>query len=158
MGLCVASKAAILVLLWNVFIGGICCISKAYIFLVLARNLDRYYDVDSSFSIVVFYSLTAIIYWFYPLSGFLADVYFGRFNTVFVSLTSFAFSVLACSLSSLLYLLHTGITILFVFFCFFLFIAMISVTGYKANSIQFGLDQLLEAPSKHQALFAHWTK
>ena len=35
---------------------------------------------------------------------------------------------------------------------------MLAVTSYKANCIQFGLDQLLEAPSQHQALFVHWAK
>ena len=39
-----------------------------------------------------------------------------------------------------------------------LFAAIVSIAGYGANFIQFGLDQLLEAPSRHQALFVHWAK
>ena len=34
----------------------------------------------------------------------------------------------------------------------------VGIAGYNANFIQFGLDQLLEAPSHHQALFVHWAK
>ena len=163
-GLCVASKAAILVLLWNIFIGGICCICRECTFFYSIILLCAHYDVDFSLSIVTLYSLMAIIFLFYPLSGFLADVCFGRFNTVFVSLISFICSIVACLLSFI------GIDslpadseivfqyILFLFCCLCLLIAMISVTGYKANSIQFGLDQLLEAPSQHQALFVHWVK
>ena len=161
MGLCVVSKAAILVLLWNVFIGGICCISGEYTFFFLIVALYYYCDVDISLSIVALYSLTAIIFLFYPLSGFLADVCFGHFNIIFVSLTSFTCSILACLLSIVLSLLNTGIVfeyIMFVFCCICFIIAMISIAGYKANSIQFGLDQLLEAPSQHQALFVHWAK
>ena len=160
-GLCIASKAAILVLLWNIFIGGICCISREYTFFFLVI-FTILYDLDISLSIVALYSLTAIIFLFYPLSGFLADVCFGRFNTVFVSLTSFTCSVVACLLSVIGINLFNGeivfLLILFLFCCLCLLIAMISVTGYKANSIQFGLDQLLEAPSQHQALFVHWAK
>ena len=161
-GLCVASKAAILVLMWNLFIGGICCISREYTFFYSIILLYAQCDVDISLSIVVLYSLTAIIFLFYPLSGFLADVCFGRFNTVFMSLTSFTCSIVACLLSVIgMYLFHAEKVfqfILFLFCCLCLLIAMISVTGYKANSIQFGLDQLLEAPSQHQALFVHWAK
>ena len=40
----------------------------------------------------------------------------------------------------------------------FLFVLIIGIAGYGANFIQFGLDQLLEAPSHHQALFVHWAK
>ena len=161
MGLCVASKAALLVLLWNVFIGGLCSIGRDFTFIYLIILIYKYCNIDISFSIVVLYSLTAIVYLFYPLSGFLADVCFGRFNTIFLSLTSFVCSVIAGFLSSLLCLLPIGPilqSIPFLFSCFCFFIAMLAVTSYKANCIQFGLDQLLEAPSQHQALFVHWAK
>ena len=155
MGFCVASKAAILILLWDIFIGGICSIGRDYTFIILFMLIANA-NIDISFSVVALYSLTAIVYLFYPLSGFLADVYFGRFNTVFVSLTSFVCFSVAGFLSIMLCLLHTGIIFEFIlhFFCYFcLFIAILSITSYKANSVQFGLDQLLEAPNQHQALF-----
>ena len=28
--------------------------------------------------------------------------------------------------------------------------------GYRANHVQFGLDQLLDAPNEYQGLFVHW--
>ena len=159
LGLCVASKAAILILLWNVSIGGIHSIGRDFMIFVFIV-LFNYYNIDISFSIVAHYSLTAIIYLFYPLSGFLANVCFGRFNAIFESLTLFVCSALAVFLSVIICLLHIGIfqVILFLFCCFCLFIGMLTITSYKANSIQFGLDQLLEAPSQHQALFVHWAK
>ena len=107
-GLCVASKAAILVLLWNVFIGGIYSIGRKCTFFILIIILYSSYNVDISLSVVALYSLTAIVYLFYPLSGFLADVCFGHFNTVFVSLTSFTCSVIACLLSVIgMYLIYS---------------------------------------------------
>ena len=39
-----------------------------------------------------------------------------------------------------------------------LLLAIVGVRGYGANFIQFGLDQLLEAPSQHQAIFVRWAK
>ena len=39
-----------------------------------------------------------------------------------------------------------------------LFTSVIGVAGYMANFIQFGLDQLLEAPSEYLGLFIHWAK
>ena len=160
MGFCVSSKAAILVLLWNVFVGVICSNGKDFVFLNLFMMIVST-NIDISFSVVSLYSLTAIVYLFYPLSGFLADVYFGRFNTVSVSLTSLVCSFIAGFLSLMLCLLHIGVVVkavLFFFGCFCFLITMLSITSYKANSVQFGLDQLLEAPNQHQALFVHWAK
>ena len=64
-GLCVTSKAAILVLLWNVFIGGLCSVGRDYIFVFL---ISIFYSlkIDVSFSVVALYSLTAVVYLFYP--------------------------------------------------------------------------------------------
>ena len=36
--------------------------------------------------------------------------------------------------------------------------SVIGIAGYSANFIQFGLDQLLEAPSRYQGIFVHWAK
>ena len=42
------------------------------------------------------------------------------------------------------------------FFVIIIVVFLFGRTGYQANFIPFGLDQLLEAPSSSLALFIHW--
>ena len=110
---------------------------------------------------------------FYPLSGFMADIFCGRHKAVMISLclllpftlsvcvvyvlwitqrlTSYDYSMyfhskLSHQLNVLTFALFSIVTVLF----------MIGLVGYHANFIQFGLDQLFEAPSKYLALFIHY--
>ena len=46
-----------------------------------------------------------------------------------------------------------GIVVLLIFASILL---LIGIIGYEANFIQFGLDQLLEAPSEYLGLFVHY--
>ena len=95
----------------------------------------------------------------YPVNGFLADIYCGRLNIIFTS-----FCLILCSIVSLLivifpiaYFIHFT-TSLYIVSGFCLLLAIIGLAGYGANFVQFGLDQMLEAPSQDQALFVHWAK
>ena len=88
------------------------------------------------------------------------DVYCGRRNIIFISLCLILFSFIGLFLVGLLiayYNIHPTIP-LYVIGYFVLAIVVIGIAGYGANFIQFGLDQLLEAPSQDQALFVHWAK
>ena len=97
---------------------------------------------------------------FYPLSGFMADVYCGRFKTVSVSMYSilsfFLILCLSCSLISYGNLPTNWIYFFTTVSVFCIFCIILGSAGYGANFIQFGLDQLLDVPSHQQALFVHW--
>ena len=121
-------------------------------------HVSLLYD-DATFPFVIVYLCVALLLVFYPVSGFLADVYCGRRNVIFTSLC-----LILCSLASLLVVIlpityhrHFTTTAVLVS-CFGLLLAIIGIAGYGANFIQFGLDHLLEAPSQDQALFVHWAK
>ena len=105
---------------------------------------------------------------FYPLSGFIADIYCGRFKTIMISQTLIIVSLsLNCVVVIVLRNKDIGnsykIYSLFQGEGIFILILLISAAtlfsfgmiGYQANFIQFGLDQLLEAPSHYLGLFAH---
>ena len=49
-----------------------------------------------------------------------------------------------------------GNTSLLIFVGIAFIVFVFGFAGYRANIIQFGLDQLLEAPSSSLALFIHW--
>ena len=162
-GFCVRFKATILILLWSIFVGALYLIINTLFHLIiylwylvpdiLLPNFNYYF--------VLPYAVVSLFFIFYPLSGYLADVCCGRFKTIMSSLALLLCSFTTCLTSFFILFLSVSITLRLVFITVgisFLFIAAVGIAGYSANIIQFGLDQLLDAPSHHQALFVHWIK
>ena len=163
--LCLQSKPAILIIIWTVFMGvtyTILCLLSA---LIIFNNQSQGNKVDKlmTYPICMLYMLLAVAAMLYPLIGFMADVSCGRFKVVLFSfcLTLSAFAVIY--MCAIIYSVMTfyygemrvhpalsavgGLATLTVF---------IGLAGYQSNFIQFGLDQLLSAPSEELALFIHW--
>ena len=107
--------------------------------------------INAFLPFVITYCFIALVLVFYPINGFLADVYCGRRNAIFTSLC-----FILCFVTSLILVYNHAIPVSFVLFSFGLLLVIVGIAGYGANFIQFGLDQLLDAPSQHQALFVHW--
>ena len=166
--ICLPSKAAILIILWTAVVGTV------YIFItgataasIMTSKYAHTFDVGVIGSIPQV--VLAVIMTFYPLSGFIADVCCGRFKIVIISINLILVSiVMICVMALILtgehidnhisvsYLLHKeGILILLLSLVAVIFF-IVGLTGYQANIIQFGLDQLLEAPCEYLGLFSHW--
>ena len=162
---CLPSKAAILILLWTIIVGAM------YHYLVglsaiLVMSVPQPNTILSVYEPLP-YAILAIVMMFYPLSGFIADVCCGRMKTVVISLISllicWVLFLLGLSVSVtikqsrvLLAIRHNqGIFVLILAVLSLLFF-IIGLTGYQANFIQLGLDQLFEAPSQHLGLFVHY--
>ena len=160
--LCLPSKAAILVLFWTAVVGAIYQVMMSTAVLVL----DNSYT-DITIRDLLPYALLAILMMFYPLSGFIADIFCGRFKTIMFSLLMFVLSLLFFSVAFVLFLvtdvyISIPISTLTIFCSIFSVLATacftVGLAGCQANFIQFGLDQLLEAPSVYLGLFVHWAK
>ena len=170
--LCLPSKAAILIIIWTATIGIL------YNFLLVIAVAVIYSNAQTGINVSMFDSLTyailAIIMIFYPLSGFIADVYCGRLRTVFISMCLLScYMILTCLMGLIVIirlpdydlLKYKGISSLItsfpgvmvlLLFTLSLVAFVIGLTGYQANFIQLGLDQLFEAPSHHLSLFIHY--
>ena len=121
-------------------------------------------------SVGLVYLLVAAISLFSPLSSFVADVCFSRYTASYLVCFWLHFAaflvytvagVLTLTLGSGIWVTNHynggGIALCFLIFAVIAFIVFVfGVAGYRANIIQFGLDQLLEAPSSSLALFIHW--
>ena len=104
----------------------------------------------------------------YPLSGFIADVCCGRLKTVVISLIvlllCFTFFLVGMIILETITaninqaLSYDKVPFVFIVILAFLslFVFIIGLTGYQANFIQLGLDQLFEAPSHYLDLFIHY--
>ena len=144
-GLFTKSKAVIVVLMWNL------AINLSYALLFTPKN----YLEETNFTISLGLSFVmAGLLLFSPLAGFLADVKFGRYKTVL-----FNIHLILITFTSIFTILVTDgtklklgtylITAVIPFF-------FVGYIGFNANIIQFGLDQLRDAPSHNLVSFLSW--
>ena len=116
----------------------------------------------------------ALVFCFFPLAGFLADVKYGRYKMVVRSLCLLLPSVplLAMSIGACWYALQRDIecfyhheckvvtaVLLAVFGTIGLLFGIVSYTGlvgFAANVVQFGMDQLHDCPGEDRTLFILW--
>ena len=167
----VKSKAAILILVWNLYIGGIYA-SLLNVFTVLGflwQNRWSDSKTKEKFNVIIWtvisaYALLALTLLVYPLSGFLADVYCGRYKAVTTSFVVLWVAMLTSSITVVMSYFEDKsnwhIEPLKYFVALFVIISicliMVGLAGYQANIIQFGLDQLFEAPNVSLGVFVHW--
>ena len=93
--------------------------------------------------------------------GHLTDVYLTRYRSliwsfsvlIFVSFSAFVFLGIEIVISSIWNLSISGISFAF---CILVTVFSIGLGLFQANAIQFGLDQLLEAPTPKLIAFIHW--
>ena len=169
---CVKSKAALLVLCWNLLVtllvghvieyGSVLATALNYVYIPHINELQIYAPA-------VFGSL-ALLYLFYPLAGCLADIRCGRYKTIFISLWFIMWSgvftcagtiILFCYSYEIISLQTVSVTVLLaigfglpIFIGIILFLS--SYISFSANIIQFGMDQLHDSPSEDSVLFIHW--
>lgn len=166
----ITSKASVLILLWSVLIGAI-YVSLLNSFAVLGFIVENSPRVrDSHYRAVIWtvlaaYTLLALIRLVYPLSGFLADIYCGRYKAITISFSVLLVAMLSLSISAIIGFTQDldingnkkGTAVPFTLFVIIsLLLITAGLAGYQANIVQFGLDQLLEAPSRDLGLFIHW--
>ena len=163
----VKSKAANMIILWNLLVSLLYGIMLNPGVSSVGINTSSNNDFDpQTFNMAVgpsVYGCVAISLLFYPLAGYLGDVRFGRYKTVRCSLWTIAL------LSGIILLLIPGaLVFLFDGFNFVLFlvtsvcgvITLIGISvgfaGFRANVIQFGMDQLQDSPARDSSLFIFW--
>ena len=155
------NKTVLLVLLWSMIVEALHTMLVGIVVFFMLGNFP--YDRIRTSPFLILHSLRALMLFSYPLSGWFADVFFGRFRTLITSLCLLLCSFVICLtcfvIEFCIDIPHSSVSIALVTVgSVFAFTSFMGVAGYRANIIQFGLDQLLDAPSHHQALFVHWAK
>ena len=155
------NKSIILLLIWIITIGIIRSTLEATPYF----GLSTLYKNQKLLIYVVLglYIILAVAMMCYPLGGLLGDVYFGRYKIVRASLITMALSMIL-ALVEMVFTLQTDVSksshvwkkIVYIVGggCAF-FVLAIGLAGFTSNIVQFGLDQLLEAPSNKLGAFVH---
>ena len=111
-----------------------------------------------------------LIYTSYPVTGFLADTFFGRYKVILTSLFTALFGAVALAIAfstSLDPWLDRHADYSFVsqnpwpdktaiVMCLLVIFLWVGFTGIRVNLIPFGVDQLLEASSGELSSYFHW--
>ena len=161
---CLLSKAVVMILLWALIISSIHSTGLNASSMLAIRNRKQFPNI-LFLAVITPYTLLAFVLLLYPLSGFLADVYCGRYKTVIFGLCVLFCAFFVLSSDSVIFLKYNYLTNLHgksvktafgvVAFTGFVIYAT-GLAGFEANFIQLGLDQLMEAPSRYLGLFIHW--
>ena len=129
------------------------------------QKLDFFHSYDILIARIIF----ALVFILYPLAGFLADTRFGRYKVILTSLCLLACGMALLSVDSILVFTKYAVNLFKKFqqhgvvpFSIVAITGIVTLTtgfaGYEANFIQFGIDQLAEAPSEYLGLFVHWVQ
>ena len=155
------TKSLILVLVWTILVGFINCLINSSPSFVVSRLYNR--ERILLYTELCLFIVLAVAMTCYPLGGLLTDVYFGRYKIIRASLIAIAVSMLVI------------VVVLFVMFKFGYLvkspiiskvgfavgggsaslILAIGLAGFTSNIVQFGLDQLQDAPSNKLGAFVH---
>lgn len=172
-GLCLPSKTALLILLWTLVVSAIYSTvtdSVAVAVETVGYKIHNVIDAgEGGTSKVVFLTYLSFVLasLFYPFTGYVADVHIGRYKAVVISLILLLCAAVCFSMDAILYLSHVitsdingyivkNIAPYIILGAIGYIFSTIGLAGYRANHVQFGLDQLLEAPNEYQGLFVHW--
>ena len=155
---CIKSQAVCIILLCTVIAGFVHFVAMNSALKLLTELSPVFASASSPF--VILYSFVSVVLIFYPVNGFLADVYCGRYKTIAVSLSLILCSSITAVVPVIFhfFLGHYSYSevVVYAFAGFALLTVVVGMAGYGANFIQFGLDQLFDAPNQKQALFVHW--
>ena len=112
------------------------------------------------------FGFRGLMFLVYPLLGHLADVCLNRYRTIkwsFAHVICGRIVVLLSVLIGIVIMVTTGWNLtlypysLYNIIPFFgVFVSIVGIGLYESNIIQFGLDQLLEAPTSKLIAFIHW--
>ena len=149
----VKTRGAILVLMWNYFI--------LITFHFLVSKKARISDSDIKTPNDRNYSYIGIILIgmgiFYPLAGWLADVHFGRYKTLRCSVWIMWIGIMLKTTMVIITKFHENTeTVISKAIVLSYLVMAVGLSGFQANIIQFGVDQLIDASSEEIRAFLIW--
>ena len=144
--------------------------------IIQLSNIPRTFHVEQhqrSYNKIASFAILGLLFLSYPLLGYIADVCLTRYRTL---KCSFLFLIVGCTIGLILIFVPTFVSIIemlekkslyksnnntnIIFSIIFGIPLMALITTgvglFEANALQFGLDQLLEAPTPKLIAFIHW--
>ena len=108
------------------------------------------------------YALFGLIFMLYPIGGLIADLRYGRYKVIKLSLINNWFGAIIASVLGILFSVevyresHPLRLAYAVAGYLFTTLFVLGIGVFQSNAVQFGLDQLLDASSEELSSFLHW--
>ena len=167
--ICQKYKAVLLILVWTVIVGELLAAQQVIIWMFIDEYVPtgaNHFANSVSSPLAFANIILAVIAMLYPLSGFLADVYCGRFKTVMIGLGFLQFSIVVVIIVAVWMGTKQAHPLLeeytfkevapFYFVGFGVYsLVLLGIIAFQANFIQLGLDQLMDNPSRNLSIFVH---
>ena len=157
----ISLKGALLFMLLNIVAGfEYRCIINGSTSIILNAQLKTF-PILVNF-VIGGYCLLGLTQMLYPIGGLIADVRYGRYKVIKMSIMGQLVGTLLISIAGILYIanvyeLSNSIeTATLVALVSSILIFLIGLGGFQSNAVQFGLDQLPDASSEELSLFLHW--
>ena len=151
--ICLRSKAVALILLWNVIVGIIYGTLQCAV-MATSSGLKGKSPVEIAQIIVGgFVGIALIQMALFPLGGLMADIWQGRYRIMYLSFIKITLGFICLIPLAISNHYSNSLAWLVSFPVIFL---SLGFDGFQSNAVQFGLDQLKDAPSEKLSVFLHW--
>ena len=155
-------SATMRILLWNFLVQmGNSSIVYGSAVVMFNSHANRGFDVVIN-SLIGGYGLIGLIFMLYPIGGLIADLRYGRYKVIKLSLINNWVGAIVLSVGGILFSTYVyndshPLRVAYeVSGSVFIMLFVVGIGGFQSNAVQFGLDQLLDASSEELSLFLHW--
>ena len=156
---CIPSKRFTLILIYTIIIGMMYAMLNDWI-LVSSQHVQFEVTRDQAYgyhviTMILLNLVLAFFGLFYPLAGFVGDIYTGRFKIIMFGFEAIVIGsfIVVFNIVFTLTKQHNAETITGIAS---VVLIMIGISCYRSNIIQFGFDQLMDTPSCYLSMFVHW--
>ena len=159
------SKATLTLLMWNIIVGFTYGMT---LYAIMVLSLSNNYGINFEkivWILIGAYGIVALLQGLlYPVWGLTADLCCGRYRVITASVFSIWLGFLLLSIIGLTYFgthyftnKHSWLShLMLVLGALMVIFIVMGTTGFQANAVQFGIDQLLDSPSSELSVFLHW--
>ena len=145
-----------MILLWN-FVVGVVYAGVMFSMIVVILQFHVSIFTKAIYLLVgaiAIFALFQIL--FYLIGGLIADICCGCYRIINLSIFTVWCATLLFGIGGIVHLIRHLDKLHLVLNLITILISLIGISGFQANAVQFGLDQLMDAPSNKLSLFLHW--
>ena len=149
-------KGIFMILLWNFVVGVVYAgVMFSMIVVILQFHVSTFNKaIYLLVGAIVIFALFQIL--FYPIGGLIVDICCGCYRIINLSIFTVWCATLLFGIGGIVHLIRHLDKLHLVLYLITILISLIGISGFQANAVQFGLDQLMDAPSNKLSLFLHW--
>ena len=153
---CIPSKSVILILLSAIVVGGVFYQIKSSISIGVHHWRQHFGEGELHVNMLLITNFVLAVFGlFYPVAGFIADIYMGRYRIIVAGFVCFFLACLVLVIAGALQVSQHDIIASY-FYGVAVILGIIGISCYQSNIIQFGFDQLLDMPTRYLSMFVHW--